>query len=298
MMREAADAGYFVSNANLYDHIIKRPDAIHLQTWHGTPLKLMGIDIRKTKPSEMNWDNFVKRSVRWDYMLSSNPHSSAAWRRGCPFNYTMIESGYPRNDIFFTATADDISNIRSRIGIPEGKKVALYAPTVRDHLKGKALSLRPDVFDVENVASALGPEWVLLVRAHYFLKPVTGTLHHNCSIIDVSAYQKSNEIALISDLLITDYSSLMFDYSCTQRPIILYQYDYDDYSTKRGMYFDISKTPPGPIVFSQDELIKVLESKSFYNQEHLENAKKFSDIFSPWDDGHAAQRVLESVFLS
>jgi CDP-glycerol glycerophosphotransferase (TagB/SpsB family)/glycosyltransferase involved in cell wall biosynthesis len=293
MLREAASAKYFVSNANLHDDIAKRPGAVHLQTWHGTPLKLMGIDIRPRNPREMDWNQFVTRSLRWDYMLSSNPHSSYAWRRSCPYHYKTLETGYPRNDVFFTATEADRARIRRDLGLPEGKKIALYAPTMRDDLKGQPLAITNDIFDADAVAAALGEDYVLLIRAHYFLRQTDGSARN---AIDVSAYPNSNDIALITDLLITDYSSLMFDYACLRRPVVLYQYDYDDYLQRRGVYFDISTIPPGPIVATQADLIDCLHRRAFDTAESRAMITTFAETFAPWDDGHATDRVIEQVF--
>ncbi len=293
MFQEAADAKYFVSNVNFPGEIIKRPGSVHLQTFHGTPLKMMGVDIRPRNPKEMNWDLFVERSLRWDYAISSNPHSSYAWRRSHPFHYKLLEIGYPRNDIFFNATAADRDRIRLQLGIPPGKKVALYAPTMRDDLKGRKLAISHDIFDADEVAAALGDDYVLLVRAHYFLRNTDGAASR---AIDVSAYPNSNEIALISDLLITDYSSLMFDFACLRRPIVLYQYDYQDYLDRRGVYFEIRDIPPGPIVETREALQEVLASRGFESPESLRQIQAFADRFAPWDDGKATQRVLEQVF--
>jgi CDP-glycerol glycerophosphotransferase len=293
MLREAATARYFVSNANVHDDIVKRSGTIHLQTWHGTPLKLMGVDIRPRNPAEMDWDKFVSRSLRWDYMLSSNPHSSYAWRRACPFHYTTLETGYPRNDIFFTATEADRKRIRAALGVPDGKKVALYAPTWREDMRGQPLAVTPDIFDADTVLRALGKDYVLLIRAHYFMRR-TDTAAMNA--IDVSAYPDTNEVALISDLLITDYSSIMFDYACLRRPVVLYQYDYEDYLRRRGVYFDISKVPPGPIVATLDALCECLSRRSFDTPETHAMIGRFADRFAPWDDGRSTERVLEKVF--
>ena len=293
MFHEAATAKYFVSNVNFPGEIIKRPGSVHLQTFHGTPLKLMGIDIRTRNPKEMNWDHFVERSLRWDYAISSNPHSSYAWRRSHPFYYKILEVGYPRNDIFFNATEADRERIRIRLGVQPGKKVALYAPTMRDDLKGRKLAISHEIFDADEVAQALGDEYVLLVRAHYFL---CNTDSSASQAIDVSAYPDSNEIALISDLLITDYSSLMFDFACLRRPIILYQYDHEEYLVRRGVYFDIRDIPPGPIVQTREELREILISRAFEAENSLKQIQAFADRFAPWDDGKATQRVIAQVF--
>lgn len=293
MLYQAATARYLVNNANFADQIVKRPGTVHLQTCHGTPLKLMGLDIRPKNPAEMDWDRFSERCQRWDYLLSSNPHSSRAWRRAYPYAYRMIETGYPRNDVFFNATDADRARIRRDLGVPKGKRVALYAPTVRDDLRGKSLPLGHDLFDAEAVAAALGDDYVLLIRAHYFLRQAEQI---SGRAIDVSRYPNSNEIALVTDLLITDYSSLMFDFACLRRPVVLYQYDLAEYSGRRGVYFDVSACPPGPVVFTQDALIVCLQNRAYATAEACQKIDAFAARFAPWDDGRASARVLEQVF--
>jgi CDP-glycerol glycerophosphotransferase len=291
-----ATAKYLVNNANFATDLEKRKGQVFVQTKHGTPLKIMGIDQRKTNPNEMDWADLARRCHRWDYVISSNPHSSAAWRQSFPYGYKVLETGYPRNDMFFDASPTEVDRIRRALGVPEGRKVALYAPTFRTYPNGQPRPLVPATFDPDRIAQALGPEWVLLVRAHYFAPPKTQAARGSSQAIDVSAYPNSNEVALVSDLLITDYSSLMFDYACLRRPIVLYAYDYTAYLSSRGVYFDITAAPPGPIVTSQSGLVDCLSSKAFERPEHTARIQRFADSFAPWDDGHATERVLTEVF--
>lgn len=287
-----ATAGYFITNTNLPDFVVKRKGSIHVQTWHGTPLKVMGLDLRPYRPREMDWSAFAKRCKRWDYLVSSNEHSSSAWRTACPYDYKVLEIGYPRNDIFFRAGDGEVERIRAVLGIPKDKRVALYAPTVRDAKKGGELSLGIDVFDPKKILAALGDEYVLLVRAHYFMRGVS----EGVGVIDVSDYPFSNEVALVSDLLITDYSSLMFDYACIGRPIILYAYDYDQYVMDRGVYFDIKTKAPGPVFLNQADLVGFLESKGYLSSDWAMRLEAFRKEFCSWDDGYATERLIREVF--
>jgi len=290
-----ACAKYMVSNVNFPDEWIKRPEQVHLQTFHGTPLKLMGLDLRETNPQEMNWNGYARRSKRWDFGISSNRYSTRIWRRNAPYNWKALETGYPRNDIFFNHTDEDVARIRRAVGIPDGKKVALYAPTYRAPDKGKVKNVADtQAFDAERVQSALGDEYVLITRGHYFLK--SGAAENSDKVIDVSSYVNSNEICLVADLLISDYSSIMFDYACLRRPIILYAYDYDDYATERGMYFDIKSEPPGLMAFSFDELIDGIQSRSYSSLENTAKLEKFADRFCSLENGTSTKKVVDAVF--
>lgn len=282
-----------VSDANLDGRVRKRQNTIHLQTKHGTPLKHMGIDNRGKPLHSMNWARFASRCRRWDYVVSSNPYSSTTWRRGFPYEYKVMEVGYPRNDIFFTATPSEVQKIRDSVGVPPGKKVALYAPTFKDYNRDE--NFCPDL-SFKDMQAALGDEYVLLVRAHKFaMATIDDAVTGLNSVIDVSDYISTNEICLISDVLITDYSSIMFDYACLKRPIILFQYDYEAYVSARGVYFDIRQETPGVLVESAGDLLKTLSTKSFCSAENAQKLHDFNAKFCPWDDGKATERVLNSV---
>jgi CDP-glycerol glycerophosphotransferase (TagB/SpsB family) len=286
-----ASSKFIVSNGNVGNAIVKREEQVHIQTQHGTPLKVMGLDIRPHRPRDMHWGAFAKRCRRWDYLLSSNPYSTRVWRQAMPYNYKVVESGYPRNDIFFNATASDTQAIKDRFGIPNGKKVALYAPTFRDEDRR---GLRQPPVTPEAMLAALGNDYVLLLRSHYFTKDVIKASSDR--IIDVAAHPVSEELFLVTDLLITDYSSSMFDYACLKRPILLFMYDYEEYKAKRGMYFDIREEPPGAIAETGEEFLQALRTRSFESADNMQLLERFSTKFCPWDDGQAADRVVEQVF--
>ncbi|MFG6137170.1 bifunctional glycosyltransferase/CDP-glycerol:glycerophosphate glycerophosphotransferase [Halomonas sp. B23F22_10] len=288
-----ARAKYLINNANFPTEYSKRQGQVFVQTKHGTPLKSMGLDIRKKNPKAMNWSDFAERCRRWDYVLSSNSYSSSVWRKGFPYSYKILEVGYPRNDVFFTTSPERIVELKKELGVPLDKKVALYAPTFRDGDRGKGIESGQSMFDPASICSALGEDYVLLIRSHYF--NASGGFWSS-SIIDVSDFPCTNDVLLISDLLITDYSSIMFDYACLQRPIILYQYDLEEYSESRGIYIDLHEVPPGPIVDNQRDLLEVLREKVYESAESKKKLEVFGKKFCPWEDGRATDRVIDEVF--
>jgi CDP-glycerol glycerophosphotransferase len=292
--RVAAKAKYFISNANLDARFVKRRGQVHVQTMHGTPLKSMGLDEMRVRPDGTNWRKMFRKSARWDYVLSSNSYSSRIWRRAYPFEYKVLESGYPRNDILFGSDGD-LADIRKKIGLPKDVKVALFAPTFRE-VQNSADGKRgmSPVLNTEEVLNAMGDEYVLLTRAHYYSN--FEMVEDNPRIIDVSAFPNGNELVRVVDLLITDYSSIMFDYACLKRPIILYCSDYEQYKSSRGMYFDIRQFPPGEIVETEAALLECLRERRFESAENMERLTKFNARFCAFDDGKASQRVLHAVF--
>jgi CDP-glycerol glycerophosphotransferase len=282
-----ATAKYLVTNINPLNEYIKRDGAVVLQTQHGTPLKFMGLDMRPIREHEMNWEHFARRCGTWDYVLSSNPHSSGVWQRAMPYRYEILETGYPRNDEAFHYGEEDCDALRRELGIPPGRKVALYAPTYRaaDQI-GTAL-------DEAALAAALGQDWSLVTRFHY-LERCDKRLPPG--VIDVSDYPLVNHLFRIVDLLITDYSSVMFDFALFGRPIVLFVPDLEDYRQTRGLYFDVREKGPGFVAETAGELLQGLRDRVFDQAENRAKLEAFRDEFCPWDDGGATDRVIARVF--
>jgi CDP-glycerol glycerophosphotransferase len=292
-----ARAKYFVNNVNFPDSLVKRPGQIHVQTHHGTPLKRMGIDqIPYPATSRgVDYEALLERCARWDYSVSANRHSTEIWSHAYPVPFTSLDYGYPRNDVYYSATARDVRRIRDRLGIRPGRTALLYAPTHRDY----EATWTPRL-DLERLATVLGEEFVLLVRGHYFydrgLSPLE-ELHRRGLIIDVSTYDSVEELALASDGLITDYSSVMFDYANLDRPIVVFADDWDTYSVTRGVYFDLTEHSPGAVVGSQEEVESLFLSGAWCDERAADRRARFRRRFCDFDDGHAAERVVRHVFL-
>ncbi|MEU6036365.1 CDP-glycerol glycerophosphotransferase family protein [Actinomadura sp. NPDC047616] len=293
--RVMARGKYFVNNVNWVDDIVKRPGQVHVMTHHGTPLKSMGLDQMKYPASAkgMDFKLMISRADRWDFVVSSNPLSTEAWERGFPCKYEMLEVGYPRNDRLARATDAEKAELRKKLGIPEGKKAVLYTPTHREYQR----SFRP-TFDIRRFARELGDEYVLLMRAHYFYKPGAGQWDPE-RVIDVSGHRSVEELCIASDALLTDYSSIMFDYAVLpDRPIVLFVPDWETYQLTRGTNFDVTAFPPGAVAHDEEELIKTFRSGAPWQDEAVTRARAaFRARFCPWDDGHAAERAVRRIFL-
>ncbi|MFF1276724.1 CDP-glycerol glycerophosphotransferase family protein [Streptomyces marokkonensis] len=288
-----ARAKYLVNNANFAEGVVKRPGSVHLQTQHGTPLKTMGVD-QSTYPvvaaATGSFTKLLGRVDRWDYNLSSNPHSTRVWERAFPGSYEHLEYGYPRNDVYLTAGAGDVARIRAELGVPQGARAVLYAPTHRDHHTGFEPGL-----DLEAFCEAAGEDVVVLLRAHYFYD--RGGRGSGGRVIDVTAHRSSEDVCLAADALITDYSSIMFDYANLDRPIVVYADDWDVYRETRGVCFDLMAGPPGPVVRTPDELARVFRDGSCAGAESAALRARFRERFCPFDDGRAAERVVRRVLL-
>ncbi|GGY06348.1 transferase [Streptomyces minutiscleroticus] len=292
-----ARAKYLVNNVNFPNAVVKRPDAVHLQTHHGTPLKRMGLDQLQYPAAAQGLDfpSLLARIDRWDYSVSANTHSTRMWQRAYPARYVSLDHGYPRNDVYYSATADDVLAVRARLGIEPGRTAVLYAPTHRDYEAGWTPRL-----DLVSLAERLGEDTVLLVRGHYFYGGATSPLAHlrrSGRVVDVSSYDPVEELCLAADALVTDYSSIMFDYANLDRPIVVYADDWETYATTRGVYFDLLAEPPGQVARTQDELADVFASGAWRDEAAAKLRAAFRRRFCEFDDGRAAERVVRRVFL-
>ncbi|MFF4491634.1 CDP-glycerol glycerophosphotransferase family protein [Streptomyces sp. NPDC001544] len=292
-----ATAKYLTNNVNFPNAVVKRPDAIHLQTHHGTPLKRMGLDQMRHPAAAQGMDfaALLARVDKWDYSVSANSHSTRMWERAYPSRYTSLDYGYPRNDVYYRCDARGVRAVRERLGIAPGRRAVLYAPTHRDYEAGWTPRL-----DLAALADRLGEDTVLLVRAHYFYggaaSPLAG-LRRAGRVVDVSAYDPVEELCLAADALVTDYSSIMFDYANLDRPIVVYADDWETYATTRGVYFDLMAEPPGQVARTQEELAEILTTGAWRDEGAAKARAAFRRRFCEYDDGRAAERVVRRVFL-
>lgn len=305
--KNLASAGFWVTNSRMHDHLFMRDGQFYLQCWHGTPLKRLGHDIEIETQNALNTteelaSRYTIDACRYSAMLSPSPYASEKFRSAfgldAIFNHDIIiEVGYPRNDILKNYTSSQISELREKFGIPAGKKVLLYAPTWRDnqHSSKTGYVYKSEV-DFEKLQLALGDEWVILFRAHYFISNAFDFEKFNGFVINVSDVDDINECYLVADVLATDYSSVFFDYANLRRPIIFYMYDLEDYANNlRGFYIDVTELP-GPIVKTEEEFISEMHSLDTYWERFGKRYDLFSEKFNPLDDGHAAERVVEAVW--
>ncbi|AJE40945.1 bifunctional glycosyltransferase/CDP-glycerol:glycerophosphate glycerophosphotransferase [Streptomyces nodosus] len=288
-----ARSTYLVHNADFDDRMVKRPGQVLIQTRRGTPLARMGLDLlgRPAGPRDTDLARMLRSADTWDYVLSGNRHSTLVWERAYPSGFTALEYGLPRNDVFAHATAADVTRLRQTLGIPEDSVAILYAPTYRDHRREGSPALDP-----ERLLQRLGPRFVLLTRAH----PGHGAPPARTSsgrVIDVSGRPSVESLCLASDVLVTDFSSIMFDYANLDRPIVVYADDWETYEATRGTYFDLRGFPPGAIARDEDELIDVFAGGRWCDSRSARLRTSFRERFCPHDDGRAAERIVRRVVL-
>jgi CDP-glycerol glycerophosphotransferase len=269
-----------------------------IQTWHGTPLKRLFLDQEHIVGQR---DDYYERTLRrlkyWDVMLAQSGRAAAFFRSAFQFKGDIEVTGYPRNDILARDDRLQVDAIRTRLGIPEGKQVVLYAPTFRDDARHQAGWAHDMELNLESFGETLGDSHYLLVRTHLFVRRdnrLTGTLEGFGA--DVSRYSDISELLLIADILVTDYSSVLFDFAVTGRPMIFFAYDLDHYRDDlRGFYLDYEEEMPGPIVRSSDEVIEAIRSVDAWKDEYVESLERFRMEFCPHDDGMASERVIDRL---
>ena len=295
-------AKYWITNYRMLNHQYPRKGQIYLQCWHGTPLKRLGYDIIESD-NAMNSLAEIKEKYRTDaakfsYILSPSPFATDKFATAWNLNATgqrhkLIEEGYPRNDRLITATEEDRDAIRKQLGV-EGRKVILYAPTWRDnqHTSGQGYTYKTEV-DFDRLQRELGDEYVMLFRAHYLVANSFDFARYKGFVYDVSNYPDINELYIAADILVTDYSSVFFDFSNLMRPIIFYMYDLEHYANEmRGFYLSLDELP-GPIV--KDETALIEEIKKTDGWEADEKYKEFVKRFNPYEDGNSSRRVLARI---
>ncbi|MGQ5205597.1 teichoic acid poly(glycerol phosphate) polymerase [Bacillus subtilis] len=298
-----ARAEYWVVNSRLPLWIPKPSHTTYLQTWHGTPLKRLAMDMEEVHMPGTNTKkykrNFIKEASNWDYLISPNGYSTEIFTRAFQFNKTMIESGYPRNDFLHNDNNEEtISLIKSRLNIPRDKKVILYAPTWRDdqfYAKGR---YKFDLdLDLHQLRQELGNEYIVILRMHYLvaenfdLGPFEGFAY------DFSAYEDIRELYMVSDLLITDYSSVFFDFANLKRPMLFFVPDIETYRDKlRGFYFDFEKEAPGPLVKTTEETIEAIKQISSPDYKLPVSFGPFYDKFCYLESGRSSEKVVNTVF--
>ncbi len=255
-----------------------------LQTWHGTPLKRIALGRRDLSPRSMA--AVVKQSTRWSAMLAQGPWAAKVLRRSYAVAGPMWTLGYPRNDVI---ARGDCGDARSRLGVAT-PKVALYAPTWRDGRLADA-----DPLDASALAAGLGPEWTVLVRGHARTMGERSRVAGD-RVLDATDYPDVSDLLALADVLVTDYSSVMFDFSASGRPMVFFVPDLGQYRDEvRGFYLDLGAQAPGPLVTTTQECVAAVLGAEAEAPRWAQRYAAWRAEFNPLDDGLASQRVVDAL---
>ena len=294
-----ARARYIVANNYVPEVLRPRRGQRVLQTWHGGFVKQQGMELagravarRAYLPAE------TQVPEAWRFLLSPSPAMTPALRRAFPFAQDVLETGLPRMDLLLRADRASVgAEVRARLGIPAGKQVMLYAPTYRDHIRQGRMRYRLGrTLDQETLRSALGEDWVVLFRHHHLavgrLAPVGDPF-----IRDVSDHPSVSDLLLAADVLVTDYTSLVFDQVALDRPVLFFTPDLEAYRDDvRGFAIPFDRIAPGPLLRTTEDVVDAVRDLDLVQQDHEQAYAAFRSTYCPLDDGAAAARVVDAVF--
>jgi CDP-glycerol glycerophosphotransferase len=293
-----AQARYVIANDHFPDWFVRRDDQICVQTWHGTPLKRIGMDLASVRKRRARFGRAVRlQAPNWQYVLSPNRYATPIMQRAYEIEGEIWETGYPRADVLSRRNRDELrAQLRGLLALPEDRLVVLYAPTFRDHVSDRQRRSRLEPgLDIERLRQAVGRDAVVLYRKHheiYDAVPATA----DGFVRDVSSYPDATTLLLAADVLVTDYSSLMVDFANTGRPMLFYTYDLEAYENEiRGFSLDFEATVPGPLLRTTDELGEALRGLDAVRADYAERYAQFRATFCEFDDGGAAARVVDRL---
>ncbi|MFJ2576409.1 CDP-glycerol glycerophosphotransferase family protein [Kitasatospora aureofaciens] len=300
--RALATCRYLVGNTHFPDFLERRPGQVVVQTWHGSLLKRIAHDVDNPWLADHGYlDALDRETPHWSLLVSPSPFATPILRRAFRYDGEILETGYPRNDLLARADERTAAAVRRRLGIPDGKRIVLYAPTWReDQQRGDGEGFRLDLrLDLDHARRTLGRDHVLLVRPHAHVRePLPGA--GDGFLYDCADYPDVQELLLVADVLVTDYSSIMFDFAITGRPVYFFTYDLEYYrDTLRGFYFDFEPEAPGPLVPSSAGLLGALrelaDGGAALPAGYAERYRRFRAAHCALDDGGAARRVVDRM---
>jgi CDP-glycerol glycerophosphotransferase len=287
-----------VANAQLPSHFRRRSGQLVLQTWHGTPLKRLRLDMLTFEHFRANYLKEARiEADQWTHLISPSPYCTEIFPRAFGFSNELLEIGAPRNDRLVQPGDAEPAKIRRRLGLRANQRAVLFAPTWRENLKSSVGLVAQVGFDPDGLLEALDDDIVVLFRAHSNVGAISG-LGNNPRFINVTDYPDIGDLYLVADVLCTDYSSAMFDYACLNRPMVFLCPDLVHYRDElRGFYFDFVAEAPGPVVTDEGDLAEELDRalRTGPTADEQRRMDRFSERFIPLDDGMASRRAVEAL---
>lgn len=281
----ALRARYWVTDVNIERSLkFKKKTTRYLNTWHGVALKKIGNDDKNS--GRYDYSNI-------DFLCVSGEHDKRVYTSALNASRnSFLECGMPRNDILFRVTTEDYREIRQKLNVPEGKKVILYAPTWRDSVNNGISYDFVIPVDFKRWKKILGSRYILFFRAHDRTTKVMN-VQFNDFVRDMSHYDQLNDLLIAADLLITDYSSIIFDYSILGKPTICFGPDFEEYCRERGVYFDPEKIYPGGVLRTEEQLLNEILTLDY--EKRSKDALKLKMQFMEYSQGNAAQKCIEAI---
>ncbi|WP_286229694.1 CDP-glycerol glycerophosphotransferase family protein [Neobacillus mesonae] len=297
-LKKLATSKYLINNSTFQLFFTPKKDQVYINTWHGTPLKSMGFDI-PGNPS--NSRNVVRNFLSADYLLSPNEHTTNMFMNSYKlkgiYNGEILQEGYPRIDLTYHSDSEQVKAHLAELGleIDTNKQTILYAPTWKGANVAKA---KNDMFqiiaDLTYIKNQVGQDYNLLIKVHPYLYN-TAREYEEIKDLLIPDWIDTNELLSTVDLLITDYSSIFFDFLVTDKPILFYVWDYDDYNEERGRYLSDDELP-GPTLFTiQEVAFAIRDIEKVYNH-YKDIYSQAKSRFTKHDDGKVTERIVNYIF--
>ena len=280
----ALKAKYWVSSVNIERGLkFKKDNTIYLNTWHGAGTKKIGNAVSKRKDYDFSNVNYLLVQSNFEKNIFINDFGA--------IEENILLSGFPRSDELFKTEKKQIDIYKRKLKIPKDKKIILYAPTWRESKNnGSSYDLNIPL-DIKKWQEKLTDEYVILFRTHTFTTNILN-LKFNDLIIDVSDYPNVNHLLLISDILITDYSTIVFDYSILEKPFLCFGYDYKEYKNERGLYIDLEKEYPNGVQKTEDEILELILNMNY--EKECEKTREFKSKYIE-AGGNATELAIKSL---
>ncbi len=300
--RYYAASRFWVNNVSVPDFFVPGRHQIYIETWHGTPLKRLGCDIETDSDPRQSRERMHRRyrakGKKVTHFLSPSPYYTEKIKSAFGIQKEtkdlFLNCGYPRNDALAHATPKQIADIKDSLGIEPNQKVILYTPTWRDTVYTATNGFQyQNPINLKALMEQLPDNYILLFRAHHQVG-LSDVIENTSRVMDVTHIDDINSLYLVSDLMVTDYSSTMFDYSILKRPMVFHMYDKEQYANEiRGFYLDLD-TLPGPITTTEDELAHAIRHQlETFNYDTDTVYQNFHQTYNLWEDGSAAKRVVD-----
>jgi CDP-glycerol glycerophosphotransferase len=292
-----ASARYVVANDYWPRWAVRRPEQTWVQTWHGAPLKRLGRDLARSPKAVREYRRALgQRAENWQYLVSPGGFATPILQHAFSEEARVLETGLPRTDVLRGPDRDRLAQkVRTRLGLSEGRRVVLYAPTYRDHLVSGDGYRVGGLLDLAVLRAALGEDYALLFRRHRLMvgAPVPD------GVLDVSTFPDATKLLLAVDVLVTDYSSATFDFALTGRPLVFFTPDLETYRDEvRGFSIDFEADAPGPLLRTTEEVVEALQELDAVRDAHAGRYERFTERYCSLSDGLASARVVEAVFRS
>ena len=288
-----AKSKYFVNDVNFEESArVKRKDQIEIQTMHGTPLKKMGFEVLSDW-TDKSYNNYLRKNKNWDYLVVPSDYVAETAKKAYKVQPKVLKTGYPRNDLLLEANDKlDLEYSKRQMNLPSDKKVVLYAPTWRK--KG-----RTDInsyIDIQSLYNSIPDNMIILIRSHAYEEWINLDGHFQDKIQYAPQDASIEQLYLISDAVITDYSSVMFDYALLDKPMMFFAFDYNEYIRERGLNIDLKEIAPGPFLTNQSELEYWLNKYDKIIDEYSEKITVFKKNFCQFDKGYAGESIVKTIW--